>query len=194
MLHEMSQYHFSSYDYHTEEILHPPENPESILCSCFVVAQQEQGVVANLQHHDEEVSVESEMASQETCLSQSEESWAPSNFASTPVEASPASLLLPLSDMHLQLTTPPTNTNTATTVGYNRLQEQQHLVVARLQGGRPSEGGMEQSVQRALQESEEEEGEEEQREMESFVDDVRQFTCYSYNTFLQLNPNIFSLV
>ena len=61
--------------------------------------------------------------------------------------------------------------------------------------------GMERSVQRALQESEEEEGEGEevegergrpQRDMESFVDDVRQFTCYSCNTFL--NSNIFSLI
>ena len=72
----MSQYHFSRYDYHTEEILHPPQNPESILCSCFVVAQREQGMAANLQHHDE-VSVEidsQEMSEEDEGIRQS---WAP---------------------------------------------------------------------------------------------------------------------
>ena len=62
----MLQQHFSRYDYYSEEIPHPPQNPESNLCSCFVVAQLEQRMAANLQHHNEEVSVENEMASQET--------------------------------------------------------------------------------------------------------------------------------
>ena len=47
MQENMLQQHFSKYD---EEILDLPQNPNSIPCSCFVVAQREQGM-ANLQHH-----------------------------------------------------------------------------------------------------------------------------------------------
>ena len=89
----MLQQHFSKiYD---EEILDPPQNPESIPCSCFVVTQREQGMAANLHHHDEEVSVE-EISSSERRLSYSiteedegtRQSWALLDFALTPV-ASP---------------------------------------------------------------------------------------------------------
>ena len=65
----LQQHHFRRYD-HDYEIPHPPQNPESIPCSCFVVAQLEQGMAAN--HDEEEVSVENEMASQEISSSASE--------------------------------------------------------------------------------------------------------------------------
>ena len=170
----LQQHHFSRYD-QDYEIPYPPQNPESIPCSC---------------------------------------SWALSNFA-TPVEASPhqetsflalsntpitanaheqASFPLPPSDMQLQLATPSTDTNTSptATTGDNRSQHQ-HVM-------------MEEVEQRVCEEeAEEEEGEGERGRLQgkmdvrsTFMDTVKQFSCYSNDTFLHLNsdynPTIFSLI
>ena len=168
----MSQYHLSRYD--SEEIL--PQNPERRLSDYSMT--------------EEDI----------------RQSWAHSNFASTPVEASPhgetnflvlsntpvaasphkqASFPPPLSDTRLQLATAPTDTNTGPTATTGDNRWQQHAVM--------EEVGRSVMQKACEEETEEEKGEGERggppKEMEArrtFVDEVRQFSCYSNDTIFSL--------